>query len=447
MVPSSSLRVGLQVAVEAVHLLSLLALLAPAAGARLAADADAVADLVLGHGRADLADEADDLMTDDLRVGDRAPIAADGVDVGVADPCIYAMSISTSRGPKVAALESRGNERFGGGRCRVRVDSGTFLLLSSFDGAIQKAPITMLDRSGTRVGGPRGPPQRAHAGHATRVCRGGVRGPPTWAVSRRRFDVMSHRDDVREFLISRRANITPARAGVQDFGGERRVPGLRREEVATLAGVSLDYYTRLERRNINGASESVLNAIARALQLDDVEREHLFQLAQYQPAVATGSRIDTPPSQVRSVQRVLDNMAVPAIVNKVQQDIVAANLLGRALYAPHFETAGQPNIARFIFLDPRAQQYYEDWPLARRMSAATLRLDAGRNPLNEDLTALIGELSTRSPHFRREWAEHDVHEHRTGQKVFRHRKWDHANGIRRVRDARQSQPVDRDLQR
>lgn len=232
---------------------------------------------------------------------------------------------------------------------------------------------------------------------------------------------MSTKDEVREFLVSRRANVTPQQAGIPDFGGERRVPGLRREEVAMLAGVSLDYYTRLERGNIRGASESVLGAIARALQLNDAEREYLFDLARTAPAsVAARDRKPVAQSVRTSVQRVLDNMAVPAIVHNSNQDLVAANIMGRALYAPHFDTDGTPNIARFIFLDRRAQDYYVDWALARRTAAAIMRLEAGRDPLNKDLTALIGELSTRSPQFREDWSGHDVHEHRTGVKSFQH---------------------------
>jgi transcriptional regulator with XRE-family HTH domain len=231
---------------------------------------------------------------------------------------------------------------------------------------------------------------------------------------------MSRKDDVREFLISRRAHITPAQAGLPDYGGERRVPGLRREEVALLAGVSLDYYTQLERGNLRGASESVLNAIARALQLTDVEREHLIDLAQ--PTTATPLARNPKPARTSvraSVQRVLDNLAVPAVVCNAQQDLIASNLMGRVLFSPHFES-DRPNLARFIFLDPRARDYYADWPLACSMTAAMLRLEAGRDPLNSQLTALIGELSTLSPQFRRDWAERDVHEHRTGRKVYRH---------------------------
>jgi len=234
-------------------------------------------------------------------------------------------------------------------------------------------------------------------------------------------EAVTSKDDIREFLVSRRANVTPAQAGIREFGGERRVPGLRREEVAELAGVSLDYYTRLERGNIRGASASVLNAIARALQLNDVERAHLFDLAR--PTTPAGTQDDdrrhTTPAVRTSVQRVLDNLTVPAVVVNAQQDLVAANLMGRALHSPHFE-ADQPNLARFIFLDSRARDYYADWPLACSLTAAMLRYQAGRDPLNSDLTALVGELSMRSPRFRRDWADQDVHEHRTGTKVYRH---------------------------
>ena len=232
---------------------------------------------------------------------------------------------------------------------------------------------------------------------------------------------MTTKDEVREFLISRRGNLTPQQAGIPDFGGERRVPGLRREEVATLAGVSLDYYTRLERGNIRGASESVLGAVARALQLNDAEREYLFDLARTAPVTATARGRRQAATSVRtSVRRVLDHMTLPAIVHNANQDILAANLMGRALYAPMFDMGDTPNIARFVFLDPRAQDYFVDWPLIRRTQAAMMRLEAGRDPLNTELTALIGELSTRSPLFRQDWARQDVHEHRTGVKAFRH---------------------------
>jgi transcriptional regulator with XRE-family HTH domain len=225
---------------------------------------------------------------------------------------------------------------------------------------------------------------------------------------------------VREFLVSRRAKVTPAQAGIPVYGEDRRVPGLRREEVAMLAGVSIDYYTRLERGHITGASDSVLEAVARALMLDEVERAHLFDLARSAPG-AQAAPAPPPAGAVRpSVQRMLDSMATPAIAHNGHQDLVAANRLGRALYAPHFDTDRTPNTARFVFLDPRARDYYLDWPLARRTTAAMMRLEAGRNPLDEGLTALIGELSARSNVFAQDWARHNVHSHRNGTKSFRH---------------------------
>lgn len=227
---------------------------------------------------------------------------------------------------------------------------------------------------------------------------------------------MSTKDEIRDFLTSRRANVTLAQVGLPDLGDERRVPGLRREEVAQLAGVTVDYYTRMERGNIQGASDSVLSALARALLLTDVEREHLFALAR---PVSPRER-QAPAKTVRpTLQRMLDSFTGPAVIYDVTQEIVAANALGRALFSPLHES-GRPNMARFTFLDSRAPEFYQDWPLVCSMTAATLRLEVGRDPLNEELTALIGELSTLSPYFRDDWARRDVHEHRTGVKHFRH---------------------------
>lgn len=221
--------------------------------------------------------------------------------------------------------------------------------------------------------------------------------------------------------MARRAEVQPEHVGLPKLAGDRRVPGLRREEVAVLAGVSLDYYTRLERGNITGASDSVLHAIADALLLNDVERTHLFDLARTTTSPVRQQKRTRSPRQIRqSVQRVIDSMDAAAVVQNARQDVVAANELGRVLYAPVFNTDAEPNLARFIFLDPRAQEYYVDWALARRTASAMLRLEAGRNPLDEDLTQLIGELSTRSATFRQDWAAHHVHSHQTGTKSFRH---------------------------
>ena len=233
-------------------------------------------------------------------------------------------------------------------------------------------------------------------------------------------DLVSAKDDVRDFLRSRRANVTPEQAGLRGTVGMRRVPGLRREEVAALAGVSTDYYTKLERGKIRAPSESVLSAVARALHLSTVEREHLFDLVR---VASSSSRAVAPlPRNAtvrRSVQLVLDTMTAPAMVYNAQQDLVASNLMARALFSELFES-DQPNMARYIFLDSRAKTFYLDWHLACSLTAAMLRYHAGRDPLNANLTTLVGELSTRSPQFRAHWADRHVHEHRTGTKTYRH---------------------------
>ncbi|MFJ4295651.1 helix-turn-helix transcriptional regulator [Curtobacterium sp. NPDC089689] len=220
--------------------------------------------------------------------------------------------------------------------------------------------------------------------------------------------------------MSRRAAVTPEQAGLPNVHSDRRVPGLRREEVATLAGVSAEYYTRLEKGNIGGVSESVLNAVATALRLSDVEREYLFDLARAATASPTTRSAKRPAPTVRaSVQRMLDSMIVPAIVQTPDQTIVASNLLARTLYAPMFAVDPQPNFARFNYLDPRSQQFFVDWEWSRRTTAAILRFELGRHPQDRDLAALIEELHANES-FRRDWALSNVHEHRTGVKSFRH---------------------------
>ncbi len=233
---------------------------------------------------------------------------------------------------------------------------------------------------------------------------------------------MDARSEIREFLTSRRAKITPGQAGLRTYGDNRRVPGLRREEVALLAGVSVDYYTRLERGNASGVSESVLEALARALQLDEAERAHLFDLAR--AAGSTPRRRRRPaPQQVRpSVQRILDAITgAPAFVRNGRMDILAANRLGRAFYSQHFDSPhGPPNSARFIFLDPRAADFYVEWEQVATDAVAILRSEAGRDPYDRDLSDLVGELSTRSETFRTRWAAHNVRFHDTGSKRFHH---------------------------
>jgi transcriptional regulator with XRE-family HTH domain len=239
-----------------------------------------------------------------------------------------------------------------------------------------------------------------------------------WEDARIVQDMVS-KEAVRDYLMSRRANLTPEDAGLPRYHDDRRVPGLRREEVAMLAGVSVDYYTKLERGNLQGASADVLDAIARALQLDDVERRHLFNLASVAPTSATRSGEPVASRVPASIQHVLDSMTIPAIAYDASHHVVASNVSGRALFAWMLE-ADRPNLARFIFLDSRAPQFYGDWPLACSLTAAMLRYEAGRDPLNEDITALVGELSTRSPAFRTHWADRDVHEHRSGTKTYHH---------------------------
>ncbi|WP_345341400.1 helix-turn-helix transcriptional regulator [Rhodococcus olei] len=234
-----------------------------------------------------------------------------------------------------------------------------------------------------------------------------------------------------EFLASRRARITPDKAGLPVYGGNRRVPGLRREEVAMLAGVSVDYYTRLERGNLGGVSESVLEALAEALQLDEAERTHLFDLARAANASGTArsrARRAVPATLRPVVQQILDSMeGVPAFVRNGRLDVLGTNPLGRALYAPMYDSpervANQPvNTARFHFLDPTAARQFwgERWEKVAHDAVAILRAEAGKNPYDKALIALVGELSTRSDDFRRMWASHDVRLHHSGTKVFHH---------------------------
>jgi transcriptional regulator with XRE-family HTH domain len=230
------------------------------------------------------------------------------------------------------------------------------------------------------------------------------------------------RSEIREFLTSRRARITPEQAGLQWYGENRRVPGLRREEVALLAGVSVDYYTRLERGNLSGVSESVLEALVRALQLDEAERAHLFDLARAAGTTAKTRRRPTKQRVRPSIQHLLDAITgAPALVQNGRLDILAANQLARALYSEMFRDPTQPaNHARFNFLNPRARDLYPDWERGADDAVALLRTEAGRDPYDPDLTELIGELSTRSEEFRARWADHNVRLHQTGAKRFHH---------------------------
>lgn len=236
---------------------------------------------------------------------------------------------------------------------------------------------------------------------------------------------VDNRDEVREFLTSRRAKITPEQAGLP-AGSRRRVPGLRRSEVAALADMSVEYYAKLERGSLAGASPAVLEAVARALRLDEAERAHLLNLAH----AADGSDALTRPRRRatrqwalhRSLQWTLDAVTGgPAVVSNGRTDILAANPLARAFYG---DLLGNPdnqrNLARFNFLDPASRRFYPDWELFGDMAVAILRREAGRDPHDKDLHDLVGELSTRSEDFRTRWGAHDVRRHGTGTKRFRH---------------------------
>ena len=234
---------------------------------------------------------------------------------------------------------------------------------------------------------------------------------------------MNARNEIREFLTTRRAHITPEQAGLPAYGGRsRRVSGLRREEVALLAGISVEYYTRLERGNANGVSESVLDGISRALQLDEAEQAHLYALVRTANAISV-TRRRPPQGRVRpSVGRILDAMTdIPAFILNARLDVLAANRLGEAFYSELFADSVRPvNSARFVFLNPRATQFFLDWDTIANDTVGILRAEAGRDPYDRRLSDLIGELSTRSEEFRIRWAAHNVKLHRTGVKRFHH---------------------------
>jgi transcriptional regulator with XRE-family HTH domain len=229
------------------------------------------------------------------------------------------------------------------------------------------------------------------------------------------------KSEIRDFLTSRRAKITPGEVGLTTYGA-RRVPGLRREEVATLAGVSVDYYNRMERGNLAGASEGVLEAVAAALRLDEAERAHLFDLSRASREQATGRRRGPARRAVRpSVEWMIEAMTgAAAFVVDGRQDILAANHLGRAFFAPLFESPAPPNMARFTYLDPRAKDFHSDWNRAAKECVAALRSQVGRDPFDHGLSDLVGELSTRSEEFAALWATHDVRLHRKAEKRFDH---------------------------
>jgi transcriptional regulator with XRE-family HTH domain len=236
---------------------------------------------------------------------------------------------------------------------------------------------------------------------------------------------MDNRAEVREFLMTRRARVSPDAAGIP-AGPNRRVAGLRRSEVAALAGVSVEYYAKLERGAIAGASAAVLDALAAALQLDDAERAHLLDLARAAdgiPASGRARRRVARPGPLRpSLQWALSSITDGvAFVRDPRQNLLATNTLGRAFYAPVIGDGGRtPNLARFQFLDPASRDFYPDWDLFAHMCVGVMRAEAGRDPHDTALQELVGELSTRSEVFRRLWAAHDVRRHGAGTKRFHH---------------------------
>ncbi len=237
---------------------------------------------------------------------------------------------------------------------------------------------------------------------------------------------MDLRADIREFLSSRRARITPEQAGLPAYGGHRRVKGLRREEVALLARISVDYYVRMERGSLAGSSDGVLEALASALRLDEAERDHLFHLARQSGAPTGGARRPRPTGGVlrSTLQQVLDAISdAPAWICNGRYDVLATNSLARALFSPVLSDPRRPaNTARFVYLDPpeAAEAFFVDYDHIAGDVAAKLRMEAGRNPHDEGLIALVGELSTRSELFRQRWASQDVRLHRSGRKRMHH---------------------------
>jgi len=229
--------------------------------------------------------------------------------------------------------------------------------------------------------------------------------------------------EIREFLSSRRARITPEQAGLPAYGGNRRVKGLRREEVAMLAGVSVDYYVRMERGSLAGASETVLDALASALQLDEAERDHLFALARESGPPSGRRKRKTSGTLRPALVQILDAITdAPAWIRNGRHDVLAMNQLARALYSPVLADPRRPaNTTRFVYLHPEeAERFFVDYDQITRDAAAMLRLEAGNNPRDEQLIALVGELSTRSELFRQRWASQDVRFHRSGRKRLNH---------------------------
>src|SRR3954466_5449969 len=228
---------------------------------------------------------------------------------------------------------------------------------------------------------------------------------------------------LRAFLVTRRARVSPAEAGLTAIGSRRRVPGLRREEVAMLAGISVEYYVRLERGPATGPSPGVVEGVAQALRLGDDERAHLDRLlAELTPAIRKRRHRPVPETVSDGVQVVLNAMpTLPAVVQNARLDVLAVNALGRVLYAPVFDLEGPPNSARFLFLHEfGARQLFPQWERIADDTVALLRIEAGRHPDDRAMVELVGQLSTRSASFRTRWAKNDVRAHTRSRRVFAH---------------------------
>lgn len=227
-------------------------------------------------------------------------------------------------------------------------------------------------------------------------------------------------NEIRAFLTSRRNRLTPEQVGIASYG-QRRVPGLRREEVAALAGISVEYYIQLERGSVAGASADVLEAVARALELDDVERSHLCALVD---AARERPVRQIPVAEIVSpgAQRVLDAITGSvAFIRNGRLDILAVNRLAAAFYADAIEPDGSANLARFVFLDPASRGFYRRWDAIADQAVGNLQAEAGRDPDDESLLRLVGELTMNSDEFSQRWATHDVREYRSGSQPFHHR--------------------------
>lgn len=259
-------------------------------------------------------------------------------------------------------------------------------------------------------------------------CRSNRTGPPysVRVSTPARTARATARRDVGAFLASRRARVSPGEAGLAPGVGRRRVKGLRREEVALLAGISVEYYSRLERGHVGAVSDAVLDSLARVLRLDELERAHLTELVRTAGGSPTGARTGSPSTARPELAGLLDVIGAPAFVRNARLDILAANPLARVLYAHVFEVAATgddgtcPNLARSLFLDPRSRTYYLNWDRLADNAAGTFRIELARSPGDRDLARLVERLLAESEEFRARWSAHAVDRYGTGEQEFNH---------------------------